>query len=115
MPPQSTPPTQQAPLKILMLHGYTQSGPLFRSKTRALEKALAKAIPGSKLIYLTGPHKLEAADIPRWDSLQPYASAVTSAERAQALVDEPEAWAWWRRRGDAEPYAFDGIEEGFAT
>src|ERR1700760_496866 len=115
MPPQATPSPQQAPLKILMLHGYTQSGPLFRSKTHALEKALAKAFPGSKLIYLTGPHKLEAADIPRWDALQPYGSAATpsSTESAQAQVEEPEAWAWWRRRGAGEPYAFDGIEQAF--
>ncbi|KAG4415009.1 hypothetical protein IFR04_011830, partial [Cadophora malorum] len=32
-------------LKILMLHGYTQSGPLFHAKTRALEKLLTKSFP----------------------------------------------------------------------
>jgi Serine hydrolase (FSH1) len=102
-----------------MLHGYTQSGPLFRSKTRALEKTLSKAFPSSTLIYLTGPHQLLPADIPRWDVLQPYASASTSAERAseqaQALQEEPDAWAWWRRKGDREPYVLEGIEQGFAV
>ncbi|TVY39418.1 Dihydrofolate reductase, partial [Lachnellula occidentalis] len=32
-------------LKILMLHGYTQSGSLFHGKTRSLEKILIKAFP----------------------------------------------------------------------
>jgi predicted esterase len=103
-----------------MLHGYTQSGPLFRAKTRALEKSLAKAFPaGCSLIYATAPHKLLPAEIPRWDVLQPYASAMTSTERAreqaQALLDEPDAYAWWRRKGDAEPYAYEGLDSGFAT
>jgi predicted esterase len=114
------PPPASTPLKILMLHGYTQSGPLFRAKTRALEKSLAKAFPGGcTLIYATAPHKLLPAEMPRWDVLQPYASAITNAERAreqaEALQDEPDAWAWWRRKGDAEPYSYDGLEEGFAA
>ncbi|KFY21985.1 hypothetical protein V493_06933, partial [Pseudogymnoascus sp. VKM F-4281 (FW-2241)] len=38
---------QQRALKILMLHGYTQSGASFHAKTRALEKALDKAFPAA--------------------------------------------------------------------
>ena len=64
-------------LRILMLHGYTQSGPLFHAKTKALEKSLAKAFPaapapghlathpgGISLHYPTAPIKLSYADIP---------------------------------------------------
>jgi hypothetical protein len=35
-----------------MLHGYTQSGPLFQAKTGALRKTLQKAFPaGCDLVY----------------------------------------------------------------
>ncbi|KAF3355260.1 hypothetical protein VdG1_04221 [Verticillium dahliae VDG1] len=78
--------------KILMLHGYTQSGPLFRSKTRALEKLLAKALTPLSLtlncIYPTAPIKLNPADIPGY---QPPAD---DAEDTPA----PDSWAWFRRR-----------------
>ncbi|KAF2757402.1 alpha/beta-hydrolase [Pseudovirgaria hyperparasitica] len=66
------PPTK--PLKILMLHGFTQSGPLFRAKTRALEKNLQKAFPAGA----------------------------------------PDAWGWWRRKGEDPANAvYDGLEAGF--
>jgi hypothetical protein len=67
-------------LRILMLHGYTQSGPLFHAKTKALEKSLAKAFPaapapghlathpgGISLHYPTAPIKLETHDIPGFE------------------------------------------------
>jgi predicted esterase len=112
-------PTTTHPLKILMLHGYTQSAPLFHSKTRALKKSLAKALPGTQLIYITAPHALVAADIPRWDQLQPYGTAATSLEQAReqaaVLDEEPDAWAWWRRKGEGEPYLFEGLDEAFKS
>ncbi|KAE8835319.1 hypothetical protein HRS9122_07589 [Pyrenophora teres f. teres] len=56
-------PPPKRPIKILMLHGYTQSGPLFQAKTGALRKTLAKAFPaGIDLVYPTAPHRLTPAD-----------------------------------------------------
>lgn len=82
-------------LKILMLHGYTQSGALFHAKTRALEKLLGKNFPagkspisasypgGVKLIYPTGPLRLLPADIPG------YSGDYDSTDN--------DNWAWWKR------------------
>ncbi|KAF8436150.1 serine hydrolase FSH [Terfezia claveryi] len=59
------------PIKILMLHGYTQSGPLFHAKTKALEKHLQKslaALGGVQLVYPTGPIQLRIDDLPTWNS-----------------------------------------------
>ncbi|KAF2867284.1 serine hydrolase FSH [Massariosphaeria phaeospora] len=98
----TTPPPTQ-PLKILMLHGFTQSGPLFHAKTRALEKNLQKAFPaGVTLHYPTAPIRLLPADVP---------FAMAGAE-AKAADEEPDAWAWWRRKGEGEPYAYEGLEQG---
>jgi pimeloyl-ACP methyl ester carboxylesterase len=105
-------------LRILMLHGYTQSGPLFHAKTKALEKSLAKAFPaapapghlathpgGISLHYPTAPIKLSYADIPG-----------VNVDGAEANTDEqPEAYGWWRRKGDGEPFTYEGIEQGLAT
>ncbi|KAM0704145.1 hypothetical protein Q7P35_008378 [Cladosporium inversicolor] len=105
-------------LRILMLHGYTQSGPLFHAKTKALEKSLAKAFPaapapghltthpgGIALHYPTAPIKLSYADIPG-----------VNVEGADANADDqPEAYGWWRRKGDGEPFTYEGIEQGLAT
>jgi pimeloyl-ACP methyl ester carboxylesterase len=103
-------------LRILMLHGYTQSGPLFHAKTKALEKSLSKAFPaapaaghlathpgGISLHYPTAPIKLETHDIPGFDGAN-----VQQQEGS-------EAYGWWRRKGDAEPFTYEGIECGLAT
>ncbi|GAB7362762.1 hypothetical protein MBLNU230_g3067t1 [Neophaeotheca triangularis] len=99
-------------LKILMLHGYTQSGPLFHAKTRALGKNLEKHFPpapkpghlpdypgGVSLSYPTAPLKLETTDIPGYD---------VDGGGDGAL----EAYGWWRRKGDGEPYRYEGMEMG---
>jgi predicted esterase len=106
-------------LRILMLHGYTQSGPLFHAKTKALEKSLAKAFPaapapghlathpgGVSLHYPTAPIKLSYADIP---------GVNVDGPDAPSADDQPEAYGWWRRKGDGEPYTYEGIEQGLAT
>jgi pimeloyl-ACP methyl ester carboxylesterase len=106
-------------LRILMLHGYTQSGPLFHAKTKALEKSLAKAFPaapapghlathpgGIELHYPTAPIKLSYADIPGVN--------VDGAD-SKADDEQPEAYGWWRRKGDSEPFTYEGIEQGLAT
>lgn len=105
-------------LRILMLHGYTQSGPLFHAKTKALEKSLAKAFPaapapghlathpgGVSLTYPTAPIKLSYADIPGVN--------VDGADASE--TEQPEAYGWWRRKGESEPFTYEGIEQGLAT
>lgn len=101
------------PLKILMLHGYTQSGPLFRSKTRALEKNLAKAFPSHTLTlsYPTAPIQLYKSDIPNWDDPNGTASFENLTPGGE---EAPDAWGWWRRKGEKEPYTYEGMELGFA-
>ncbi|KAH8802918.1 dihydrofolate reductase-like protein [Xylogone sp. PMI_703] len=96
-------------LKILMLHGFTQSGPLFHAKTRAMEKLLQKAFPanhpsnplksfpgGIKLIYPTAPNKLPPATLPGFQ---------------EGDISE-DAWGWWRRDDHSERYNYlnDGIQ-----
>lgn len=113
----STSPSTSSPrkLKILMLHGYTQSGPLFHAKTRALEKNFDKHFPaapkpghlpaypgGVQLCYPTAPIKLETNDIPGYD--------VDGGKSDD--TESPEAYGWWRRKGDAEPFRYEGIEMG---
>ncbi|KFY33236.1 hypothetical protein V494_07797 [Pseudogymnoascus sp. VKM F-4513 (FW-928)] len=119
-------------LKILMLHGYTQSGASFHAKTRALEKALDKAFPaipstpnarappgslaaypgGIRLIYPTGPHRLLPSQIPGYVSATttsqggPLATGAT-ADDEDEIVD---AWAWWRR--DDHTGLYKGLDEG---
>lgn len=111
--------TSPRKLKILMLHGYTQSGPSFHAKTKALEKALAKAFPslppsphkplpgtlidypgGVELIYPTAPLRLRPSDIPGF------------VPREDA-TDEIESFAWWRRDDGTGEYT--GIQQGFGV
>ncbi|KAL8772091.1 MAG: hypothetical protein Q9209_002757 [Squamulea sp. 1 TL-2023] len=110
-PSSKAPPEPQTPLRILMLHGYTQSGSLFYSKTRALHKALAKALPTHSihLSYPTGPIHLDPADIPGYNG--------PSTEEVERDL-EP-AYGWWRRKDMPHPskkeeteIVYTGIQEG---
>ncbi|KAL8946079.1 MAG: hypothetical protein Q9222_007476, partial [Ikaeria aurantiellina] len=90
-PSQKLPSQPKTPLKLLMLHGYTQSSSLFRSKTGALHKALTKGLPNHSihLSYPTGPIHLEPADIPGFTA---------------SSDQEPEpAYGWWRRKDIPDP------------
>ncbi|OLN96475.1 Dihydrofolate reductase 1 [Colletotrichum chlorophyti] len=95
-------------IKILMLHGYTQSGPLFRSKTRALEKLVAKTLAPfnllPSLIYPTGPLKLSPRDIP---GFVPDDNAVGEEEA------DLDAWAWWRKDEHSGSYRF--LDQGVTS
>lgn len=91
-----------------MLHGYTQSGPLFHSKTRALEKHIHKAFhtatrfpDGVELVYPTAPIKLLPTQMPGQEQIDPGSHA------------DLDAWGWWFNKGDAEPYTCAGIERTF--
>lgn len=92
-------------LRILMLHGFTQSGPLFHAKTRALEKNLKKAFPAPtydvEMVYPSGPIRVRPVDLP--DSF-----SVKDAEGAE----DSQNYAWWVRKGDGEPFRYEGIETG---
>jgi len=113
-PAMSTTPDSSRPLRILMIHGFTQSGHLFRAKVRALEKHIEKAFPsapkpghlpqypgGVSFSYPTGPIQLLPSQIPGFD--------VSAAQG-----DDTDAWAWWRITGDQEPYTYVGMEKGIA-
>ncbi|ROT41025.1 dihydrofolate reductase [Sodiomyces alkalinus F11] len=106
--------------KILMLHGYTQSGPLFRSKTRALEKLLAKALSPLNItltcLYPTAPLRLNARDIPGY--VPPGSGSGDdddSSRHHPAEETDPDAWAWFRRRDGPGPdpeITYAGIDDG---
>lgn len=98
-------PLPSRPIKILMIHGFTQSGPNFHAKTRALEKHLQKAFPaGVEFSFPTAPIRLAHADIP---------FPTSSEAKEGGEEEETDAWAWWRRKGEGEPYVYEGIELGF--
>jgi predicted esterase len=90
-------------IKVLMLHGYTQNGPLFRAKTRVLEKHLLKAFSSVSFTYPTGPLQLQATDVPGFDS--------TSA----ADPADVEAYGWWRRSDTSNPPEYSGLDRGLET
>ena len=85
-----------------MLHGYTQSGQLFHAKTRALEKHLQKAFPGSILSYPTGPLRLKPSDVTGFDPSN------------ASDNDDVEVHGWWRRSNTADPPEYLGMETGFS-
>ncbi|KAI1140906.1 serine hydrolase FSH [Hypoxylon sp. FL0543] len=102
-------PKGKTETKILMLHGYTQSGPLFSSKTKALSKLLAKALSPPPfnlhptLVYPTAPHRLRPSDIPG------YVPAETSNDQDED-EDEGDSWAWFRK--DEATGSYRGLEAG---
>lgn len=98
--------TPRQPLKLLMLHGYTQSGTLFHAKSRALIKHITKAFPLHEVaaIYPTGPIHLDPADIPGYEPS-------SSPEKEEKI----EAYGWWRRSNTANPPLYLGIEDGLAA
>lgn len=76
--------------------GYTQSGPLFRAKTRALEKLLAKVLAPLNLVpallYPTAPNRLSPRDIPGFEVKPAEGDADASGDDA-----EIDSWAWFRK------------------
>jgi hypothetical protein len=111
------PPRQ--PLKILFLHGYTQSGPLFHAKTRALLKHLQKLFPTHDIapFYPTGPLHLDPRDIPGY-APRPSETAGEGGKPEndnEKEKEKDEAYGWWRRDDTADPPLYAGIEDGLAT
>ncbi|KAL8913576.1 MAG: hypothetical protein Q9171_001660 [Xanthocarpia ochracea] len=110
-PPIKTPSGPKTSLNILMLHGYTQSGPLFQSKTRALHKALTKALPtySIHLSYPTGPIRLNPSDIPGYNG----------PSTMETEGDTEPAYGWWRRKDMPHPskkeetaILYTGLQDG---
>ncbi|KAK4102305.1 hypothetical protein N658DRAFT_469925 [Parathielavia hyrcaniae] len=108
-------------VRILMLHGYTQSGPLYRAKTRALEKLLAKTLASAGLVpallYPTAPNRLSVRDIPGYEPSSRGGGRAGSEggdefEGGQEEEDETEidSWAWFRREEATGLYRF--VREG---
>lgn len=102
--------------------GYTQSGPLFRAKTRALEKLMAKALAPLNLvpnmIYPTAPIRLRASDIPGFGPQQSSATddgqITTDAELASEKEEQAiDSWAWFRKDDIGGGYRF--FEEGMSS
>lgn len=93
------------PLKLLMLHGYTQSGTLFHAKSRALVKHIQKAFPLHEVdaVYPTGPLRLKPSDIPGYEPSD------------NAEEEEIEAYGWWRRSNTADPPLYQGMDDGLAA
>lgn len=88
-------------LKVLMLHGYTQNGPLFHAKTKALEKVLLKAFPGIHLSYPTGPIRLRPSEVPGFDP-----------SKLDGDPEDAELYGWWRRSDTSNPPEYMGMEDG---
>ncbi|KAL2269318.1 hypothetical protein VTJ83DRAFT_1502 [Remersonia thermophila] len=110
-------PKPKKEVRILMLHGYTQSGPLFRAKTRALEKLLAKILAPSGIlpvtVYPTAPNKLSPKDIPGYEARRPPSAQEggAAAESAAAADDQDiDAWAWFRKDEASGKFRF--LQEG---
>jgi hypothetical protein len=85
--------------------GYTQSGPLFHAKTRALEKLLAKVLAPLNLVpvllYPTAPNRLSPRDIPGFE--------VKSHSEGDE-DGEIDSWAWFRK--DEATASYRLLEEG---
>ncbi|TGZ83685.1 hypothetical protein EX30DRAFT_338299 [Ascodesmis nigricans] len=111
-------------MSILFLHGYSQSGPLFSAKTKALQKPLLKSLttspaPPPHFLFPTAPHRLLLSDLPGTGTSTPSAPAdysptsITNAAdelaAAQAADADLDAYGWWRR--DMATGAARGLEK----
>ena len=104
-------------LRILLLHGYTQSPTLFLRKTAALRKHLTKNLPSHNLTFSCprGPHRLLPADIPGWEK-KGADGDLDGAKDGDVDDYEVDAWGWWRRKDrmidGREEIVYEGMEEG---
>jgi hypothetical protein len=80
-------------MKVLMLHGYTQTGDNFRRKLQRLENRLRQTNASAKFVYLDGPMSLNTHDIP----------GVQLATPGHSEGDRHEMGAWFDLRGVNEP------------
>ncbi|CAH0022854.1 unnamed protein product [Clonostachys rhizophaga] len=105
--PKPKAPAGKKEVKVLMLHGYTQSGPLFRAKTRALEKILTKSLGPISILpvffYPTAPNRLRPQDIPGYEP----------APGSEGQEEQIDSWAWFRKNDATGEYRY--FNEGMAA
>ncbi|SCU79596.1 LAFA_0B04214g1_1 [Lachancea sp. 'fantastica'] len=70
--------------KVLMLHGYAQSGTIFSSKTGGFRKALGKL--GYELFYPCAPNRIAGADMREFDD-------IATQFNTQSGTDD--IFGWW--------------------
>lgn len=108
----------QRTLRILMIHGYVQSGRLFKAKTAALHKTMQKMLPDVSIqfSYPTGPQRVQPADLPAFLRPDDPPDGPSLAEIEAAKSDEEsDMWGWWIRKGAEEATAvYMHMDEGFA-
>ncbi|OOF98608.1 hypothetical protein ASPCADRAFT_504240 [Aspergillus carbonarius ITEM 5010] len=95
------------PLKLLCLHGYTQSGPLFHAKSRAVIKHLTKALLPTHAVtttYPTGPIHLLPSDIPGYEP--------SSSSTDETSTD---SYGWFRRHSTLNPPLYTDLSLGLET
>ena len=84
-------------MKILALHGYTQSGPSFQCKVQRLHSHLEKHFPGAEFCFPTGPIRLRPSEKALGLGPQQYnADALAAAKNANNRPDpdDIDAYAW---------------------
>ena len=86
-------------MKILVLHGYTQSGPGFQRKIQKLQRHLESTFTGTEFYFLTGPIRLRPSDkvtVPsRW---QHNADTIAEVQKSLPNIPDPDdidAYAWF--------------------
>lgn len=105
-----------SPLKILMLHGYTQNASIFGKRLAALRKSCGKDI---ELVFVDAPNILHPVDIANTfasssDSDQSNSLAAFGAAEASTGTDDPSLTprAWWKT--DPTRTQTTGMEDSIA-
>ncbi|OJJ78254.1 hypothetical protein ASPBRDRAFT_114673 [Aspergillus brasiliensis CBS 101740] len=103
------------PLKLLCLHGYTQSGPLFHAKSRAVIKHLTKTLLPTTgytvtTTYPTGPIHLLPSDIPGYEPSTNQGGSTSTSDN-----EATEAYGWFRRSSTANPPLYTDLHLGLET
>jgi hypothetical protein len=96
-------------IKILMLHGFAQSGSFFQVATRPLTKMLRKTISDCynvmagdvEFVIPSAPLRLRVSDV------------CGTYTEGQQFLDDSDTWAWWRNLDTTNRYI--GIESSLAA
>lgn len=99
--------------------GYTQSGPLFHTKTRALQKALTRAFSPTHTVsfsFPTAPHRLlpPRPNLPPEQEITSSSSSSSAAASNSPSTSEEENFGWWLRTSDGPVVVYDGLARTFA-
>lgn len=91
-------------MKILFLHGYTQSGPGFRMKTQRLQTHLQKAFPDTKFCFPTGSVKLQPSE--SLARIQRREQCQSSDDEEDSPIKDPDdidAYGWFALHDRQDP------------